>query len=442
MSCHEVAFMMPSAPFKRPNLLTRIPLFLCGLGMFYLIAIYSRPTEAQLQHMRLVKSLEPFLERASLPVDRTNRWSDDDRAAAFGKMLFGDVRFSSSGEVSCATCHDPTRSFTDGKRVAVGVGTGTRNTPTVLGSARQRWQTWDGRADTLWSQAAEPMESAVEMNFDRVSAVQLVRADPDLLAAYENAFGAMPLGLPPPDWNQKARPVREGAPADALSLAWDSLVPSRREAIDEVFSRMMKSLGAFQRTLDAQPSRFDQYATAVCARDDAGAKVLTESEARGWIVFHEVAKCDQCHSGVEFTDGEFHNLGLPGADGRLPDDRGRHAAIPKLKSDPFSSAGAFSDDANGKQATLVRGLKSDPESWGQMRTPSLRNVGLTAPYMHDGRFATLEEVVQFYDLLEGAVALDHHRESVLRPLGLSDGEKADLVAFLRALGGTTRPVEN
>lgn len=429
--------MTPSVAPKRPNIWLRIPLVLCGAGIFVLIARYSQPSEEQLQRMRLVKSLEPFLERAAVPVDHTNRWSDDARAAAFGEMLFFDPRFSSNGEVSCATCHDPARAFTDGKRVAIGVGTGARNTPTVLGSARQRWQTWDGRADTLWSQAAEPMEAAPEMDFDRLSAVQLVRQDPDLLEAYEAAFGAMPLGLPPVEFAQRARPVREGSSPDALSIAWDALVPSRREAIDEVFSRMTKSLGAFQRTLDADRSRFDIYAKAVCEKDEQGEAALSPAEARGWIVFHEVAKCDQCHSGVEFTDGEFHNLGLPGAAGRLPDDRGRHGAIEKLKHDPFSSAGAFSDDADGKQATLVRGLKSDPETWGQMRTPSLRNVGLTAPYMHDGRFTTLEEVVQFYDLLEGAVALDHHREAVLRPLRLSDAQKSDLVAFLKALNATS-----
>ncbi|MSR41009.1 MAG: cytochrome-c peroxidase [Phycisphaerales bacterium] len=424
--------MLPSSP-KRPNLFLRIPLVLCGVGIFFLIAQYSRPSEEQVAHMRLQKSVKLFTERKGVAVDRTNRWAQDENAAALGELIFHDARFSSNGEVSCATCHDPARAFTDGAKVAVGVGTGTRNTPTVLGAARQRWQTWDGRADTLWSQAAEPMEAGVEMNFDRVSAVQLVRNDPTLLAAYEAAFGEMPLGLPPVEFAERARPLRLDAAADDLSAAWDALVPSRREAMDAVFSRIVKSLGAFQRTLDAKPSRFDHYAKAIVDRDIEGAKSLSESEARGWIVFHEVAKCDQCHSGTEFTDGEFHNLGLPGADGRLPDDRGRHGAIPKLKVDPFSSAGLFSDDVDGKQATLVRGLKSDPETWGQMRTPSLRNVGRTAPYMHDGRFASLEDVIQFYDTLEGAIALDHHREAVLRPLGLSATQKADLIAFLRSL---------
>lgn len=417
--------MIPSAQPKRNSIVMRVLLFVCGVGIFVGVShITSLSTEKDAQ-LRLTKSLEPFATRGAIPLDRTNRWADDPKAAAFGSLLFHDLRFSSNAAVSCATCHDPERAFTDGVPLAVGVGTGKRNTPTVLGAARQRWQTWDGRADTLWSQAAEPIEAAAEMNFDRTSAVQLVRNDPTLFAAYSAAFGEMPLGLPPVEFTQRARPLRLGADMDEASIAWDALVPSRRAAIDEVYSRMVKSLGAFQRTLDAKASRFDRHAH--------GDAQLTAAELRGWVLFHEVANCDQCHSGVEFTDGEFHNLGLPGADGRLPDDSGRHGAIPKLKVDPYSSAGAFSDDQDGKQATLVRGLKSDPETWGQMRTPSLRNVARTAPYMHDGRFATLDAVVDFYNTLDGAVALDHHREAVLRPLGLTAEQKADLVAFLRSL---------
>jgi len=175
--------------------------------------------------------------------------------------------------------------------------------------------------------------------------------------------------------------------------------------------------------------------------DETAGGIITPAARRGWLLFSGKANCIQCHGGREFTDGEFHNLGLPGPDGRLGGDPGRRGAIARLKADPFSSAGAFSDDRDGPEARLVRSLKDDPETWGQFRTPSLRGVALTAPYMHDGRFASLAEVIAFYDTLEGAIALDHHREAVLQPLGLNAGERADLEAFLVALDPESMPLK-
>ena len=107
-----------------------------------------------------------------------------------------------------------------------------------------------------------------------------------------------------------------------------------------------------------------------------------------------------------------------------------------MKDDPFNAAGRYSDDTTGPNARLVRGLIDSPENWGRFRTPSLREVARTAPYMHEGRFKTLEEVLRFYSTLEGAVQLDHHQEKVLEPLDLSDSEISDLIAFLRSLNGT------
>jgi cytochrome c peroxidase len=229
-----------------------------------------------------------------------------------------------------------------------------------------------------------------------------------------------------------------------MAQSWAQLSAEQRAAIDLVFSASMKALGAFQRTLDMPLSAFDRWADAVgqgtvSMDDESAGGIITPAARRGWLLFSGKANCIQCHGGREFTDGEFHNLGLPGPDGRLGGDPGRRGAIARLKTDPFSSAGEFSDDPDGAEARLVRSLKDDPETWGQFRTPSLRGVALTAPYMHDGRFATLAEVIAFYDTLEGAIALDHHREAVLQPLGLTAPERDDLEAFLRALSPERLP---
>jgi cytochrome c peroxidase len=383
--------------------------------------------------------------RSPIPPDPTNRFADDARAVALGERLFFNESFSASGTVSCATCHDPERAFTDGERVAQGEGPGSRNTPTILGAARRRWFTWDGRADTIWSQAAEPIEQPTEHALDRTRFATAMRDDPGVRQLWEEACGALPAALDAVPKGLAARPaLADAGQDDEMAQAWAQLTAEQRAAIDLVFSSSMKALGAYQRTLDMPLSAFDRWADAVgqgtvSMDDETAGGIITPAARRGWLLFSGKANCIQCHGGREFTDGEFHNLGLPGPDGRLGGDPGRRGAIARLKADPFSSAGAFSDDRDGPEARLVRSLKDDPETWGQFRTPSLRGVALTAPYMHDGRLSTLAEVISFYDTLEGAIALDHHREAVLQPLGLTASERTDLEAFLVALNPESMP---
>ncbi len=395
--------------------------------------------------MELPKALAVHAQpRAAIAADPTNHLADSANAAVLGERLFFDAGFSATGRVSCSSCHDPTLAFTDRRPVAVGELLGKRNSPTVLGAARRRWFTWDGRADTMWSQAAEPIEQPAEHGFDRTRVATRLRDTPALRALYESACGAMPAAIDAIDPTLAARPPLPGESSELpMAIAWAALPEAQRAAVNAVFANTVKSLGAYQRTLDMPLSRFDAWAAAVAdgrveLDDPSAGGLITEPERRGWELFSGKAACINCHGGREFSDGEFHNLGLPGPDGRIGGDPGRRTAIARLKSDAFSSAGEFSDDPDGPEAQLVRSLKEDPETWGQFRTPSLRGVSLTAPYMHDGRFATLEDVVAFYDTLESALALDHHRESVLQPLGLTPHERADLVAFLRCLDPATQ----
>ena len=148
--------------------------------------------------------------RGPIPADPTNRFADDARAVALGERLFFDASFSASGTVSCATCHDPDRAFTDGQRVARGEGMGTRNTPTILGAARRRWFTWDGRADTIWSQAAEPIEQASEHGFDRTRFAVAIRDDPAVRRLWEAACGSFPAVLDAVPKALAARPALAG----------------------------------------------------------------------------------------------------------------------------------------------------------------------------------------------------------------------------------------
>jgi cytochrome c peroxidase len=352
------------------------------------------------------------------PADPTNRFADSDTAAALGQALFFDRGLSSSGEVSCATCHRPDRGFSDGLRVAVGVGTGPRRTMTVLDSAHQRWLGWDGRADTLWSQALQPIERDIELGSSRRGALARVAAAPLLRERWRAAFGA-----------------------DALDP-----VGATAQQVDAAFATLGKAIAAYERRLVTGPSAFDRWVErwkrqgtpAELAPDE----LMTASALRGLALFTGRAGCWQCHGGPMMSDGEFHALGAPGRPergGGVSSDAGRYGGVEVLKSSRFTAAGPHSDAPAGAQAQLVQSLVRSPDQFGALRTPSLRHAGLGGPYFHEGQFDSLEDVVRFYSTLEGAQALDHHQEQVLARLDLLPGEAADLVAFLRSATGAPPP---
>lgn len=357
--------------------------------------------------------------------DPTNRVADDEAAARFGQRLYFDTALSSTGEVSCATCHAPDQGFTDGLELAEGVSTAGKHSPTVLDSARNRWFFWDGRADTAWTQAAGPLENPVEHDSTRLELAHHVAADPTLRAEYEALFGALPALDDTARFPPRGRPI----PADVDHpdhVAWAGMAPEDQDAVTGVFVNAAKAIAAYERRLVTGASRFDAYV----AGDSAA---LDPAEVRGLQVFL-ASNCVLCHSGPELSDREFHNLLLPVpawvAEG---EDYGRYAGIVKLQADPLNGAGAWSD-APEDEAARISQLALGEEQIGQFKTPSLRNVARTAPYMHAGHFASLDEVVAFYSALdeEGGVG---HREEFLTALELDEAQQADLVAFLRALDG-------
>jgi cytochrome c peroxidase len=352
------------------------------------------------------------------PRDPTNRWADSDAAAALGHALFFDRGLSSSGSVSCATCHRPDRAFSDGLHVARGVGTGPRRTMTVLDSSHQKWLGWDGRADSLWSQALQPIERDIELGSTRRRALERVSKDPTLRQRWQDAFAQAPL-----------------APQDASA-----------EQVDAAFAILGKAIAAYERRLATGPSALDRW-VELWKRDGAPAELtpdetMSASALRGLVLFTGRAGCWQCHGGPMLSDGEFHALGAPGRPergGGVSSDAGRFGGVGALKASPFTAAGIHSDDRSGEKSALVESLVSVPDQFGAMRTPSLRHAGLGGPYFHEGQFDSLEDVVRFYSTLEGAQSLDHHQEQVLKRLDLSPGESADLVAFLRSAAGSAPP---
>ncbi len=366
-----------------------------------------------------------FSPPPALAPDPTNRVADDLAAARLGRRLFFEPALSDGApDVSCATCHEPARAFTDGRSVAAAAGVGTRNSPTVLDTAHDRWLFRDGRVDSLWAQAIQPLEDPVEMAGSRVGLVRRLRGDAALADAWRAALGD---ALDDPALADLDDPLPHVRARDALPDA-------TRAAVDRVVADTGKALAAYQRRLLTGPSPFDAWA----AGDDAA---LSPSAVRGFAVFAGKARCTRCHFGPRFTDESFHNLGVPPLGGGAPRDPGRYRGAPRLLADPFRADGPHSDDPAGERARRLATLRTGPDDWGAFRTPSLRNVARTAPYMHAGQFATLRDVVRFYATLEGAVGAGHHGESTLEPVDLTERQVDDLVAFLGSLTGEDPPAE-
>jgi cytochrome c peroxidase len=376
-----------------------------------------------------------------LPADPTNRVAENPNAAALGQFLFFDSRFSTNGRISCATCHNPALAFTDGRALSKGIAVGTRNVPTVLDVAFSQWFFLDGRTDSLWSQAMQPFENPAEFGGDRLQMVLVTMRDPALRTAYQQVFGSLPaLTADLPSTVHHARP--DADPQSPVAQAWRNISPADRRAVDEIFSNLGKAIEAFERKLLGGPAPFDRYVAGLSSHDPTLQHAISPAARRGLKLFVGAGRCELCHSGPAFTDGQFHNLGLPLLPGQAADP-GRADGIRRLQGDPFNGVGHFSDASGTSAAQSRLSFLPEPASQlGAFKTPTLRNVALTAPYMHDGRFTTLEQVLDFYghgnQTKHGRPVGVRERTVELIPR-LTGSQEADLVAFLRTLTSPPLP---
>ena len=370
-------------------------------------------------------------EAPPLPPEPSNAYERRPEAVVLGRALFNDPRLSRNGQVACASCHAADRQFQDGRPLGQGIATGKRRTMPVMGAAHSPFLFWDGRKDSLWSQALGPLEDSVEHGGNRVRYVKLLQKH--YREPYQAVFGALPpLGSLPDD----AGPMGN----EAERAAWAALSKGSQDGVNRVFANMGKAIAAFERTLAYGESRFDRYAQATVAGDGRGQQVLTPQEVRGLRVFLTKGQCVTCHNGPQLSDHAFHNTGVPPLDKAAP-DRGRRDGVRKLLQDEFNCLGRYSDAQPGQCGELQFLAADDPGQLAAFRTPSLRNVAERAPYMHAGQFATLEQVVRHYAASPPA-ALGHselarpgerHAERVA--IRLSDADVLDLTAFLGTLTG-------
>ncbi|MGI9591600.1 MAG: cytochrome c peroxidase [Myxococcota bacterium] len=355
------------------------------------------------------------------PRQPSNRFADAPGAADLGHHLFFDPGLSRDGSISCASCHEPARLFTDGRVTSRGLAETSRNAPTLVGAAHSPWQFWDGRRDSLWAQALAPLEAAAEMGSTRVAVVRYVAGEPSLAKRYADVFGSAPTPSDLARWPERAGPF--GAPDERA--AWQRMPARDRHAVDRAFANVGKAIAAYERQLRPGRSRFDRYVASLGT--GGGEAELTDEEIRGLRLFVDAGRslCLRCHNGPLLTNQTFHDVATGGAA-----DFGRFVGIQAVLIDPFNCLGAHSD-ARPAECRELRFLDRTHVGGevGKFKTPTLRGLSRTGPYMHDGRFATLSEVVEHYRRPPPAPG------SELTPLEIDEAGSRALVAFLSSLDG-------
>jgi len=336
--------------------------------------------------------------------DPSNRVSWKPDAIEFGTRLFFDQRLSGSGTLSCSSCHVPERNWSDNLTRGVGMSEVDRNTPTLMNLFASRWYGWSGASDSLWSQSLRPILDPRELAATPRHVAQLVRDDEQLACRYRKAFGT-----PPSTTDDEA-----------------------------VFVDVGKALAAFQETLLSGRTPFDRFREALAKATEPPLGTYSEPAQRGLKIFIGKGGCTACHSGPNFTGGEFFATGLSRFAPRGQPDPGRRDAIRQLMESRFNLLGPYNDDPTGASAARTREASFEKAGFGEFKVPSLRNLILTAPYGRDGGVETLAEVVRHYAGLDPA-SLHAKDGRPAKPLNLTPREQTDLVVFLESLSTFSNP---
>ncbi|MCW5658130.1 MAG: hypothetical protein KIT60_10540 [Burkholderiaceae bacterium] len=338
-------------------------------------------------------------------LDPGNAVAGHPAAIELGQQLFFDARLSIDGTMSCSTCHQPLLAFADARKRSQGRQALDRNAPSLWNAVHERWYGWDGAADSLWAQAIRPILHAHEMDATPRHVRDTIARDAELACRYRRTFGHAP-----------------------------------EDDAEAVLVNASKAIGAFVGTLVSGRTPFDAFRDALAHGDTKAASHYPLPAQRGLRLFVGRGNCHLCHLGPLFSNGEFGDTGLPFFVRPGVVDAGRQRGIELLNLSEYNLSSRWSDARNDAAVTMkLKQLAPQHRNFGEFKVPSLRNVALTSPYAHDGQLATLDDVVRHYSELN-LERLHADGEQILKPLRLSDGERADLVAFLRSLsdpGATT-----
>ena len=352
-----------------------------------------------------------------IEADNSNIYRNNPDAILFGELLFSSKALSKSGEISCESCHQYENHFTDGLAQSTGLEITKRSAPTIIGLQRQRWFNWDGSCDSGWCQAIGPLEKDGEMGSSRIELSHVIFEQ--YKEEYESIFGQLPSDIV--NWPESGKPTMSN---------WTDISEDIQLTSTEIMVNIAKSIDAFEHTLIPPHRRLDDFLDLYKSDHQQAYDSLTSIERHGLNLFLNEGRCVLCHSGSTLSNGEFHNIGLGERTWLDPLDIGRYDGIDMLRTNEFNSAGQWSDEQNGIKSNRIPRLNQKTEQLGQFKTPTLREVVHTGPYMHGGHFETLEEVLQYYvNLNEDPV--HGHRDETLQPLDWTSDDIDAIHAFLQ-----------
>ncbi len=387
-------------------------------------------------------------ELGAVPADTTNAFADNAAAAALGQRFFFDKSFSGplavasdlgnageSGKIACASCHGSAAMSDDRSvpnNVSLGANFHSRNAPGLVDSAFYPWTNWGGRFSRQWELPMPVSESGVIMNFTRLGVAHVIfdkyKSD------YEAVFTAYPLdaaiGTDNTRFPAAGKPKANASDPDG---AWEGMTDADRASVNRIFVNYAKAITAYVRKLVSRHAPFDRFV----AGDDCA---ISDQAKLGLKLFVGQAGCTHCHSGSGLSDGGFHNIGVAQTGDHVPaSDDGRFKDLPPLLASSLNAASAtFSDDPSAGAAKLAGLSTTDEANRAAFRTPSLRGVADSAPYMHAGQLATLADVVDFYDR-GGDTPSAGTKDVAMQALNLSAEQKSELVSFLLTLTGEPVP---
>lgn len=438
-----------------------------------------RPNELSDRELSaIVESLH--LENPAQSLDRRSL-----ELARIGHDFFFDPGFSSNDAISCASCHRPERSFTDGKAQSDGIAKTRMNSPTLVNVHLMHWFFWDGRAESLETQAMGPIEHPGEHGFSRVKVAH--RIFNRYKKPYEKIFGPLPDKLPAIDTvvarqangfisdeiaalalatlgnsdfqksvlqsarRQGVQPIEiiknyaalgSDQRPKSVSTSSPQISESELKVVNDIFLNFTSAIAAFERTIHSENSPFDLFAKSLKTTGDIQRSLHAQfgsNELRGLRVFAGKGQCLICHNGPTLSDQQFHNIGLPSRPGERDLNLGRSQGIIIARANPFSCKNNLENDKKQTESCAELGYleTENVDLVGAFKTPTLRQLSDTAPYGHDGRFVTLADVLNHYNELTAKPAVGR-AEVTLKPLGLTQSELQDLESFLISLNGKVK----
>ncbi len=387
--------------------------------------------------------------------EASNAYVNTGAAATLGQQFFWDTQFSGAititgnrngttyavGNerlVSCASCHDPNFGWADSATkpndVSLGANFTSRNAPTILNSSFNTYSLWDGSTDSVWS-IARPAVEGNPHNFHRYGVAYVIcNSNTVPRGNYRTQHDTVFPGAAGADSTTAvcaSLAVGQLTSANQYGkTAYAGLSATNQGHVDRIFANFGKAIGAYEHLLVSKNSAFDQWG-------EGNENAMTVSQKRGLKIFIGKGNCIRCHSGSNFSDGSFHNLGVPQVGGYSgSNDQGRYTGVTKLldaaDNGAFNTSTAFNDSA---ATNRVSGLSAQTSDIGKFKTPTLRSVNKTPPYFHNGTFTSLWDVVNFYNFAGNAGSFPGTKDPILTTRRLTNEEMEDLVNFLKALEG-------